>query len=174
MKAHNGDKENVRREHSSFWRASAAARSLGGQVAWMQARAAFWKFMFEQTHGRSALKNANSSSVPPETPSETVNHVLGRAASSRSSSGRAVDDAGVDADLSVGRESRGGEDEGDLSVHVLRVYRRCCAGKCDEDLCRLRSPAFIRSWAMAKLVFVCTPVASPQREGYHTQLRCPA
>ena len=68
--------------------------------------------MFEQTHGRSALKNANSSSVPPATPSETVMDVLGRAASSRGSGGRAVDDAGVDADLSVGRESRGGEDEG--------------------------------------------------------------
>ena len=80
----------------------------------MQARAAFWKFWFEQTQGRSALKKANSSSVPPATPSETVNHVLRRAASSRGSGGRAVDDAGVDADLSVGRESRGGEDEGGL------------------------------------------------------------
>ena len=41
--------------HSSFWRAFAAARSPGGQVAVMQALAAFWKFMFVQTQARSAL-----------------------------------------------------------------------------------------------------------------------
>ena len=46
---------NVQRPHSSFWRASAAGRSLGGQVAVMQALAAFWKFVLVQTQGRSAL-----------------------------------------------------------------------------------------------------------------------
>ena len=64
----------------------------------------------------------------------------------RSGSSRAVDDAGVDADLSVGRESRGGEDESELGEHVLRVsYRRCCAGKCDgEPLSPSSSTFYIR------------------------------
>ena len=53
--------KNVPREHSRFWRASAAARSPGGQVASIHARAAFWKFWLEQTQGRSALFIASSS-----------------------------------------------------------------------------------------------------------------
>ena len=44
--------------HSSFWRAFAAARSPDGQVAVMQAFAAFWKFMFVQTQPKSALEGA--------------------------------------------------------------------------------------------------------------------
>ena len=47
---------NLRVPHSSFWRALAAARSPGGQVAVMHAFAAFWKFMFVQTQARSALR----------------------------------------------------------------------------------------------------------------------
>ena len=48
--------DNLRVPHSSFWRALAAARSPGGQVAVMHAFAAFWKFMFVQTQARSALR----------------------------------------------------------------------------------------------------------------------
>ena len=92
----------------------------------MQALAAFWKFMFVQTQARSALFTfiVSRRSTLYGLLAPVVQDVLGRAASSGGSSGRAVDDAGIDTDLSVGRESRGGEDEERDADALVRVRER--------------------------------------------------
>ena len=79
-----------------------------------------------EVHVRADTLKVSAAIVPTIRFSKSImyswNDALGSASSSRSRSCRAVDDAGVEANLSVGRESRSGDDSesGDLGEHFER------------------------------------------------------